>query len=165
MGDELRILRDRLVLVEQIKPSWSSRLERLLAACERLAGIVPETRLTGIHRDFYPAQVLVHGRELYFLDFDLFCHGNPALDVGNFLGHLTEQGLRTLGSPEALQDRESALAERFLELSGEGLRTGVQAYHTLTLVRHIYLSTQFRERIPFNEALLHLCEERLARVR
>jgi hypothetical protein len=26
MGDELRILRDRLVLVEQIKPSWSSRL-------------------------------------------------------------------------------------------------------------------------------------------
>jgi len=37
----------------------------------------------------------------------------------------------------------------------------VRSYTTLTLVRHIYISTQIAERRPFTEALLELCEQRL----
>jgi len=40
-------------------------------------------------------------------------------------------------------------------------RKPVQGRATLTLARHVYLSTQFPERIPFTEALLDLCEQRL----
>jgi len=161
MAGELEILHQRLPLVAQMKPAWTSRLERLLTACDRLGATLPEPQIRGIHRDFYPEQVLVNGADLYLLDFDLFCAGDPALDAGNFLGHVTEQSLRTLNSPQALADREKALAERFVELTGESSRPAVQAYAILTLVRHVYLSTQFADRAPFTEALLELCEQRL----
>lgn len=161
MRDELRILRERLRAVAEIEPGWSKRLERLLNSCDRLGAAAPETKLRGIHRDFYPDQVIVDGSRLYLLDFDLYCEGDPALDIGNFLGHLTEQGLRTLGDPDALADRESAIEERFLELSNESTRAVVQTYKTLTLARHVYISTQFPERRLFTERLLEICERRL----
>jgi hypothetical protein len=65
------------------------------------------------------------------------------------------------GDRNALSDRAAALEERFVELSGAGTRAAVRAYTTLTLVRHIYLSTQFWERSPFTERVLELSEELL----
>lgn len=161
MADELRILHDRLSLVARMHSQWAQRLERILDACDRLGAATPRTRPCGIHRDFYPDQVLVDGARLYLLDLDLYCEGDPGLDIGNFLGHLTEQSLRTLGDPTALVDRETVLEEHFVNLSGAVTRPAVRAYTTLTLVRHVYLSTQFLERRQFTEALLELCEQRL----
>jgi hypothetical protein len=161
IADELRILHERLPMVAQIYPHLQKRLEQVLEACEQLGAATPEAQLLGIHRDFYPDQVIVDGNRLYLLDLDLYCEGNPGLDIGNFIGHITEQSLRTLGSPDALAEQEVALEERFVELSGEANRAAIHSYTTLTLVRHIYISTQIAERRPFTEALLELCEQRL----
>lgn len=161
MADELCILHECLPTVVQTGPRWAGRIERLLDACDRLGTATPEPMLRGIHRDFYADQVIVDGPRLYLTDFDLYCEGDPGLDIGNFLGHITEQSLRTMGDPEALVDVERVMEERFVELSGEATRAAVRAYATLTLVRHIYLSTQFPERRPFTGSLLELCEERL----
>jgi hypothetical protein len=164
MADELRILHERLPMVAQLYPQWARRLERVLEACENLGAATPEPQLRGIHRDFYPDQVIVDGHRLYLLDLDLYCEGDSGLDIGNFIGHITEQSLRTLGSPDALAEKEAALEEHFVKLSGEVTRAAVRSYTTLTLVRHIYISTQIAERRPFTEALLELCEQRLDRV-
>ena len=161
MDDELKILHECLALVAQQKPAYAKRIPRILNKCERLAATVPEPKRCGIHRDFYPAQVIVDGPRLFLIDFDLYCMGDPALDVGNFLGHLIEQSLREMRDPAALHDREEAMEQRFVELSGEAVRPAVRAYTILTLVRHIYLSTQFAERNAFTESLMQLCEERL----
>ena len=138
----------------------------------RLGAQLPAPRACGIHRDFYPAQVII-GRggpsgvhaaplgRLWLLDFDLFCLGDPGLDVGNFIGHVTEQALCEHGDPDALRAVETALEERFVELSGEAVRPAVRTYTTLTLARHVYLSTQFPERQHTTEALLALCEQRV----
>src|SRR5206468_12183180 len=93
MDDELHILHECLPLVAQQKPACAKRIERILSACDRLAATVPKPKPCGIHRDFYPAQVIVEGSQLYLIDFDLYCTGDPALDVGNFVGHITEQSL------------------------------------------------------------------------
>jgi len=77
------------------------------------------------------------------------------------VGHITEHALRATGDPAALYDREHALVEHFVELAGENVRPAIQAYTTLTLVRHVYLSTQFPERQHITAALLELCEEQL----
>ena len=164
MADELRILRERLPTLAEPGTRQERRIARLLDACDRLGAAIPEPAPRGIHRDFYPDQVIVDpgtGRRLFLIDFDLHCEGDPGLDIGNFLGHITEQSLRALGDPQALADREQAMEERFVALSGEATRAAVRAYATLTLVRHIHLSTLFPERRPFTGRLLELCEERL----
>ncbi len=162
MADELRILHDRLALVAAQRPHWTTRLARLLQACDQLGTDVAEARTCGIHRDFYPDQVIVDGERLHLVDFDLYCAGDPALDIGNFLAHLTEQSLRTNGDPDALADREAALEDQFVALAGEQVRPRVGIYAALTLVRHIELSTRFPERRAFTEALLSLSEDRVA---
>jgi hypothetical protein len=163
MADELRVLREGLLTVAKVEPTWAGRIERILDACGRLGTAAPEPMPRGIHRDFYADQVIVDGPRLYLTDFDLYCYGDPGLDIGNFLGHLTEQSLRTLGDPVALADVERAMEDRFVELSGEATRPAVRTYATLTLARHVYLSTLFPERRPFTGSLLELCEERCRR--
>jgi hypothetical protein len=170
--DELNILGECLQKVGGLRPEWANRLSRLMASCGRLGASLPEPRLCGIHRDFYPAQVIVGPGQLstnsqpsriHLIDFDLYCLGDPALDIGNFIGHMTEWSLRKLDNPEAFAAQEEALEERFVELEGEPCRTAISAYKTLTLARHIYLSTQFPERQAFTPRLLELCEQRLAK--
>ena len=161
MADELRILQDRLPEVARREPRWERRIGRVLEACDRLGARTPELEPRGIHRDFYADQVIVAGPRLCLIDFDLYCEGDPALDIGNFLGHIREQSLRSLGDPEALADLEVAMEERFVELAGEETRPAVRAYKLLTLARHVHLSTLFPERRPFTGNLLELCEEYL----
>lgn len=161
MADELAILHDRMRRVAEMEPPWAGRLQWLLAACDRLGAAAPLLPRTGIHRDFYSDHVIVDGSRLYLVDFDLYCEGDPALDVGNFLGHLTEYSLRFLGKPDALAERQRAMEERFVTLAGEAARAGVHVYTTLTLVRHIYLCTQHSGRAHLAGALLDLCEQRL----
>jgi thiamine kinase-like enzyme len=165
MADEVRILRECLAKVSAARAEWKPRLDRVMTACDRLGASVPATEPCGIHRDFYPAQVIVKRSRLFLIDFDLYCLGDPALDVGNFIGHMTEESLRAHGDATALRDCEDALENRFLELSGEALRPALRAYTTLTLVRHIYLSTQFLERAHVTEQLIELCEQRLSLAR
>ena len=162
MADELRILHECLPSVTQSRPALAGRIDRILEGCDRLGARVPAPKTCGIHRDFYPSQILVDGARLHLIDFDLYCEGDPALDVGNFIAHVTETSLRLFGDPAALSDREEALAERFWELSGQSSQCAVRAYTTLTLVRHIYLSSQFPERASFTDRCVELCEERLA---
>ncbi|PYI87357.1 MAG: hypothetical protein DME26_06370 [Verrucomicrobia bacterium] len=161
MADEMRILHEHLPRVAETRPELGSRITRLLEACDRLGAAVPTPRQCGIHRDFYPEQVMVDGARLYLLDFDLYCQGDPALDVGNFLGHLIEISLRYFGDAQASVDRKRAMEERFVELAGASTRPAIKAYTLLTLVRHIYLSSQFPERKALTEPLLALCEQRL----
>lgn len=159
--DELQILHKHLLVVAERHPCWSVRIRRLLEACDCLGAALPKPTPQGIHRDFYSDQVIVDGERLYLIDFDLYCEGDPGLDIGNFLGHITEQSLRMYGDTNVLTDRERAMQERFVELSGESTRAAVEVYQTLTLVRHIYLSMIIPQRRPFITKLLEICEERL----
>jgi hypothetical protein len=105
--------------------------------------------------------VIVDDSRLWIIDFDLYCQGDPGLDVGNFIGHITELALRQLGAADALIEVEKALENRFVALAGEAVRASVRAYTDLTLARHVFLSTRFPDRAHLAERLLALCEERI----
>ena len=124
--------------------------------------MAPPRSADGIHRDFYADQVLVDGARLYLLDFDLFCLGDPALDAGNFIAHLTEYALRVLGDAGALACHERAFEDTFCQSHGEHARSAVRGYATLTLARHVWISHNITRRRPWTEAILALCERRLA---
>jgi len=161
-SDELRILAECLRRVAGGRPPLERRVRRLLTACERVGERLPSSPRRPIHRDFYADQVIVHGDRLHLVDFDLFCAGDPALDAGNFVGHVTEQALRLHGDPAALAAVESGFEDHFCELAGERVRFAVRAYAGLTLARHVYLSTFVPSRGGLTEALLALAEQRVA---
>lgn len=161
MSDELGILRDGLLAVCDEEPHWADRIRNILNACSCLALATPEPPVQGIHRDFYADQVIVDGDRVHLIDFDLYCMGDPALDIGNFLGHLTEQAVRLHGEPNALIHVEQSLEDNFARLVGDEARPAVRTYATLTLARHISLSRRFSERRAVTPALIGLLEERL----
>ena len=161
MADELRILHEKLPLVGQMQPALARRVDALLKNCDRLGASLPKPLvLKGIHRDFYADQVLVDGVRLYLLDFDLYCEGDPGAGDRQLRGHMREYGLRKREAG-SFKEHEPRLVERFVQLSGEATRLHIEVYSALTLVRHVYLSTQFPERRPHTETLLGLCEEEL----
>jgi hypothetical protein len=162
-ADEMRILNERLTTLAAERPELSFRLHWILDACTELAIGLPSDCSHGIHRDFYPDQVLIHGPRLYLLDLDLYTTGDPALDIGNFRGHIIEQSLRSFGRPDALSARELALSEQYSDLAGRDLGPSIDSYTTLTLARHIAISTLFSERRHLTEILMGICEDRLGK--
>lgn len=161
--DELQILEEKLPQVVRLMPQLKSRIDVVLAKCRELANSIPITQQTGIHRDFYPDQVLVDGDRFFLLDHDLYCMGDPNLDIGNFIGHLIEYSLRKYGTPGMFAAGQSALVERYCSLRKDSLSTVIDAYSNLTLVRHIYLSTRIAGRSHSTLQILDYCEVALSR--
>lgn len=162
IADEVEILRDRLGYVAREQPQYASRIRRVLDGCARLAAsLPPPNEQQAIHRDFYSDQLLVSSDRLYLLDFDLYCAGDPALDAGNFLGHVIEQSLRTFGDAQPLSAVAAAFAEEFLRDADAERRHAVRVYTALTVARQIYISTLFPERQSVMQPLLEWCEARL----
>jgi hypothetical protein len=161
IADEYAILDGQLRNLGLQHPNLAGRLRRLSDLCLRLSQSMQTFPPTGIHRDFYPAQVHMAGRRLYLLDFDLFTKGDPALDAGNFIGHLTEQSVRELGDTDGLSEHEISIEEAFVAHHGEQSRSNVRAFALLTLARLVAISDRFPERRPFTERLLDICTDRL----
>ncbi|HEY9734702.1 MAG TPA: phosphotransferase [Trichocoleus sp.] len=181
LADELNILHQRLPLVSQDLPHLQPGIEQVLDACTELVASTSVVWLPccGIHRDFYGDQVLVESGQgqslgcdrIWLVDLDLYCQGHPALDIGNFVAHITEQSLRQGVDAAALADREKVLQETFVaawiasnpELANraEDLRYAIALYAALTLVRHIHISHRIASRRSLTREIVALCKSRL----
>jgi hypothetical protein len=161
VGDELNLLDQRLTQASQIHPQWGRRIDAVRAGCHQLASTLRISTPVPVHRDFHPGQVLVEVNQYCLLDLDLFSIGDPALDIGNFIAHLSELGLREHDRVEFFSDREEALVNRYVELNSAISREAIQVYKSLTLARHIFISTQFPDRRKATERLLSWCERKL----
>ena len=150
MTEELAILEAALTRAAHVHPAWEA------------ASNVTTHRVNGIHRDFYPDQVLVHGARIHLIDFDLFCLGDPALDVGNFVAHLQERSLREHGDPLRDEPVQQAFVGRYMELSGvPAIADAIEVYRLLTLARHIFISSRIPERAGHTGDILTYCESQL----
>lgn len=166
LSDELAVLARGLEKVAGLYPHWQSRLTAMLADCTALAQTLEGEVLGCAHRDFYPDQVMF-SRDLpeqrVMLDFDLCCLSFPALDAGNYLAHVRELALRRDQDIDALILHEQAFTQAWLAKSPEVSPMSVHHFATLSLARHIFLSTQFAERSHTTTTLLEVCEQQLRR--
>jgi aminoglycoside phosphotransferase (APT) family kinase protein len=161
MGDELSTLSDRMCQLGARRPDLQRRIEDLFRGCEQIALGYLEHERTPVHRDYYGDQLLIEGRDVWLLDLDQFSMGDPALDYGNFLGHVTELALRQTGATDAAITANTALLDSCRVAHGAEFAERVEVYHTLTLVRHLWISTEKEERRDVTDPLLRLCENRL----
>lgn len=160
-ADEFQLLASRISEAAALRPELRARLDRVLAACGELAAATDSGQRTAIHRDFYPAQVIVDGSRVYLLDFDCTAHGDPALDVGNFIAHVSEHGLRHFGDARVFHEFEQVFQREYVNRSGVPDHS-IEAYRTLSLARHLYLGLALPRREKTVEPLLTICEQRLA---
>jgi aminoglycoside phosphotransferase (APT) family kinase protein len=144
------------------QPHLRSRIESLSHACQRLAARLEPTAKCGIHRDFYQDHLILDGRKLYLVDLDLYSRGDPALDLGNFLAHVSELSLRTSGHLNRFEDLQQSMLRQIRRLYGRSTARRVEAYTTLSLARHIALSRHFVDRHHLTSLLLEICESRVA---
>ncbi len=157
-GTELRILEERLSAAARLRPQLADRIHRLLDECGRMAADLDDLEQAVIHRDFYPDQVLVDGDRIWLLDLDLCCLGDPALDAGNFLAHLTENGIRFPERAPALARAADAFEERAATLSGEDFQRRARIYTALSLARHVSLALEIPGRELFVGPVLAAAE-------
>jgi aminoglycoside phosphotransferase (APT) family kinase protein len=154
--DELRILDERLSMVAAAQPELAPGIGELLGHCRAWAAGLASSAMIGIHRDFYPDQLIVAQSRLYLIDLDLYCLGDPALDIGNFLAHLSEMVLRGTCDIEQFARCENAVVDSFVRLNPGVTPGAVQAWKKLALARHVHISTQFPDRQPFTRLILEM---------
>jgi ABC-type transport system involved in cytochrome bd biosynthesis fused ATPase/permease subunit len=95
------------------------------------------------HGDLEPTQILFDGPTTSLVDFDTVCLAEPALDLGQFTGHLAVAVRKAQdaagGARDGGEDLESAFLREYLLLSGSGdpdaLLARVAAYRTVALAR------------------------------
>ncbi len=159
LRDEIEILEKGLALRHK-RPHWESDLRRLYGACRELIASLSPHPVTGIHRDFYPAQVLCTEHQIAFVDCDLLAMGHPAIDVANFVAHLRETALRVYDDPAATKQHETGFVEGYrseFPLDENAFRV----LRLTSLARHIHICHRIDERKPFRKPMLDYCLEQL----
>ncbi|MCB0322261.1 MAG: alginate export family protein [Bdellovibrionales bacterium] len=163
IDDEIDALLEKLDEVGARHPQDASAIAAFVAPIESLRCMLRGSYDAVIHRDFYFDQLLLRPTGgLCFLDLDLICYGDPALDIGNYVAHLVELGLRQHGDAGYFQGAIDGLTSTYVRLAGAGVADRIEGYTTLSLLRHLYLCTAISGREHIRPSLMILCKERLA---
>jgi len=140
-------------------PQWQQQLDGAQRSYREIGSQVVPSRTSTIHRDFYFDQVLISGPQVVLLDLDNFSLGPRGLDIGNYVAHLTEFGIRR---PEH-RDTCNRAAQRFIDgyrnVSKNPGTRAIRQWTQLALARHIYLSTQIADRAHTTSTLIKLVLE------
>lgn len=95
----LQAATDQLV---EVVPALAGALLPLVAGLKAAAAATPSEDLVPTHRSFRPAQILMSGEDIAFLDFDGFCRAEPGLDLALFRTTLCDLALRAVTRDDAL---------------------------------------------------------------
>jgi len=95
---ELAEVREVMTRLGTTVPRIRSAADPLLRRLEQLDSSAPADPPVSAHHDFRPAQVLLHGRRVGFIDFDGAGRAEPALDLGRFRAKLRDIGISALPS-------------------------------------------------------------------
>ena len=120
-AEELGKLRGALPGLALAGPDVAEAASALVEAVARAAEATPPDPQGPAHRAFRPAQVLLSGDRIGFIDFDGFCRAEPAMDVGVFRAALLNIGMYTPLGEGGISGRlgqVGALGHRFLEAYG-----------------------------------------------
>lgn len=160
--DEFEVLEAALNRSAAHLPTQAHALRAIsLGARQRLSALGPGP-LCGIHRDFYFDQVLVDYDTVWLVDLDLYARGDPAIDIGNFLAHLDEFGLRRHDDASALEAHGGTFLKGYRSVSSNSPDDRrIALLRAVSLARHVYLSTRFEDRKHTTERLLALSLKKL----
>lgn len=94
--DELSLLEKVCAYLPVLRPDLGARARVLLTSLERWGEEIRihEYQPHITHRDFYDKQIIVGTDGMYLIDLDTVAMSDQALDVGNFLAHISLRALQ-----------------------------------------------------------------------
>ena len=108
LEDELRLIEEWGNATSEMFPDLKTDINRILQTISRCSVRVEENYSKTVHRDFYDKQVIINRKQgqkkITIIDLDTICQSDAALDVGNFLAHLTLRSLSSLVFPAFTRD-------------------------------------------------------------
>jgi hypothetical protein len=109
--DELEKVREVVDRLATSAPELAGAAQPLVGCLAGLARDTDPDPVVPCHHDFRPAQVLLDGEGVSFVDFDGACMAEPALDLGRFRAKLRDTGISAPGpdAPRAVEDTEQRL--------------------------------------------------------
>jgi Ser/Thr protein kinase RdoA (MazF antagonist) len=108
---ELADVRNRLTRLARWVPDVDRPASTWLDKLDERARLCPADTPVPSHRSFRPAQVLLDGGEVGFIDFDGFCEAEPAMDLALFVATVKNLGMRA-GAPT---DQVERLCDGFVD--------------------------------------------------
>ncbi|MCL3883149.1 phosphotransferase [Marivita sp. GX14005] len=161
MQDEREVLERALSEAIEHLPNEADEIAHVLHGLSDILSTLPPVAPTGIHRDFYPDQILIDGQTTWLLDLDLYANGDPAIDLGNFLAHLDEHSLRFHGNIGALKMQAEAFLQGYASRAPLN-RARVESLRLISLARHIAISLRLPGREQTTRPLIAHCSAALA---
>lgn len=146
LEDELTVMRDALTRAAAAHLHLRDPLARLTRDLGDKVRSLPPAPVTGIHRDYYPDQVIVAANRTWLLDLDLYGVGDPTIDVANFIAHLHEMELRHWRRPGVLKAHEVAFLQGYAQHAPGPDPTRLDLLTRVSLARHIWIATRLPER-------------------
>ncbi|HVS03969.1 MAG TPA: aminoglycoside phosphotransferase family protein [Thermoanaerobaculia bacterium] len=129
---EVRSVRRWIDVLRRIRPALDGRLERLEARL--VAELEARVRkVAPMHSDFHLANVLVDAEGVVLIDWDQVAVGDPASDVGRFLGALRVSALRATGRIDGYAELGEAFLTAYLATRPEEERQ-IQLFEACGLV-------------------------------
>ena len=118
--DQVAALRTAVTELTTAMAGSRAAVEPLVRGLERAAAEMPAVPLVPTHRSFRPAQILLDGTDIAFLDFDGYCLAEPGLDLSLFRTTLVDLCLRALEDDDEVV--ESGVAARAAGAAGQSVR-------------------------------------------
>ena len=144
ISDEIAEIRETLAELDVPIAGMADAAAPLLARVEEISARTPADALAPAHGAFRPAQVLLHGDDVGFIDFDGFCQAEPALDIALFTSAVRDIGMEESASgPGAALDRWAQVNEicdafvRRYEYRARLSRTRLVLWETLGLFTYV----------------------------
>lgn len=141
--EELAEVREVASELADAVPELSGAAEPFLRRLEQMAAAVPPDPAVPSHRSFRPAQVLLDGDRIGFIDFDGFCQAEPALDVALFRATVRDVSMSALPDDLPLASRLATvddLCDHFLrcyDVQAPVSRRRVDLWEALDLLTNV----------------------------
>jgi aminoglycoside phosphotransferase (APT) family kinase protein len=87
-NDERASLRMFVAALKSDQPQLDDELQRYAASAEQCFDRFQDVRATHVHGDFHPDHIYVSSNTITVIDFERFCIGDPARDLGSFVAHM-----------------------------------------------------------------------------
>jgi len=140
--DEKASLRMYVEALKNDQPQLESELRRFAANAEQCFDSFRGVQAAHVHGDFHPDHIYVANDFITVIDFERFCIGDPARDLGSFVGHMRTTAGCLGKSLETVNRQIAAFLESYFsgvsEAHGHAFAPRVAPYAALSSIEALY---------------------------